>query len=212
MIVYTTDNLGRPIAYNGLIGNAFVNDGEYVGNYSAASFASQLSLGTPIGLVAALGLAWMIPFDGIALEMAPMTFAVDVQSPMNTVNQKLVLAGLSGDVYAGNLSGTGQAGVGLAYNGHEALRSFAPFLPDACFTEKVIDETTPRVSGQFKNLIPKGEVGTLRFSVGAAVGLLMTSNKNTFNGIRTLHKVQVVKSSLIIPLVIPDCQYWIPQP
>ncbi len=212
VIAYTTDNLGRPIAYNGLIGNAFVNDGEYVGNYGAASFASQLSPGAPIGLVATPGLAWMIPFDGISLEMAPMTFAVDIQSPVDTVNQKLVLAGLSGDVYAGNLSGTEQAGVGLAYNGHEAVRSFAPFLPDACFTEKVIDETTPKVSGQFKNLIPKGEVGTLRFSVGAAVGLLMTSNKNTFNGIRTLHKVQVVKSSLIIPLVIPDCQYWIPQP
>ena len=211
VIAYTTDNMGRPIAYNGLIGNGFVNDGEYVGNYGAESFNSPLPVGAPLGAVATPGQSWTIPFDGIALDMVPTTFAVDIQSPVDTVNQKLVLAGLTGDAYAGKLSGVTQVGTGLAYNGHEALRSFSPFISGQCFVEKIVDSTTPKVTGQLSNLIPKGEVGTLRFSVTAAVGLLMTSNKNAFNGIRTLHKVQVAKSSIIIPLVMPDCQYWVNQ-
>ena len=210
VIAYTVDNMGRPIAYNGLIGNAFVNDGEYVDNYGAESFASPLLVGTPLGAVDTVGASWKIPFDGAALDMVPTTFAVDIQSPVDTVNQKIVLAGLTGDAYAGALSGVSQIGTGLAYNGHEALRSFSPFISGRCFVEKVIDGATPKVTGTLANLIPKGEVGTLRFNVTAAVGLLMTSNKNSFSGIRTLHKVQVVKSSLIIPLVMPDCQYWVP--
>ncbi len=211
VIAYTVDNMGRPIAYNGLIGNGFVNDGEYVGNYGAESFASTLPVGTPLGAVATPGASWTIPFDAVALDMVPTTFVVDIQSPVDTVNQKIVLAGLTGDAYAGRLSGVTQVGTGLAYNGHEALRSFSPFISGQCFVEKIIDSTNPKVTGTLAGLIPKGEVGTLRFNVTAAVGLLMTSNKNTFNGIRTLHKVQVVKSSIIIPLLMPDCQFWVPQ-
>ena len=209
VIAYTVDNMGRPLAYNGLIGNGFVNDGEYVGNYGAESFASTQTLGSIIGAVDTPGQSWTIPFDGVALEMAPMTFVVDIQSPADTTNQKLVLAGLRGDAYAGKLSGVSQVGTGLAYNGHEALRSFSPFITGQCLVEKIIDGTTPKVVGTLAGLIPKGEVGTLRFSVTAAVGLLMTSNKNTFGGIRTLHKAQVVKSMIIIPLLTPDCQYWV---
>ena len=210
MIAYTVDNMGRPVAYNGLIGNGFVNDGEYVGNYGAESFASTLPIGAPLGAVATPELSWTIPFDGLALDLVPTTFAVDIQSPVDTVNQKLVLAGLTGDAFAGKLSGVTQVGTGLAYNGHEALRSFSPFISGQCLVEKIVDSTNPKVTGTLASLLPKGEVGTLRFSVTAAVGLLMTSNQNAFNGIRTLHKVQVANSSLIIPLVMPDCQYWVP--
>ena len=209
VIAYTVDNMGRPIAYNGLIGNGFVNDGEYVDNYGAESFSSSLPIGSPLGAVATPGLSWTIPFDGLSLDLAPTTFAVDIQSPLDAVNQKIVLAGLSGDAYAGKLSGVTQIGTGLAYNGHEALRSFSPFISSQCFAEKIVDGTNPKVTSTLASLIPKGEVGTLRFSVTAAVGLLMTSNQNAFGGIRTLHKVQVARSSIIIPLVMPDCQYWV---
>ena len=209
VIAYTVDNMGRPIAYNGLIGNGFVNDGEYVDNYGAESFSSSLPIGSPLGAVATPGLSWTIPFDGLSLDLAPTTFAVDIQSPLDAVNQKIVLAGLSGDAYAGKLSGVTQIGTGLAYNGHEALRSFSPFISSQCFAEKIVDGTNPKVTSTLASLIPKGEVGTLRFSVTAAVGLLMTSNQNAFGGSRTLHKVQVARSSIIIPLVMPDCQYWV---
>ena len=212
LIAYVTDNQGQPLAYNGLIGNAFVTDGEYVGNYGAESFASPQAQGTTIGAVSTPGLSWTIPLDGIALDMAPTAFAVELQSPVDTINQKLVLAGLRGDAYAGTLGGVTQIGAGLVYNGHEALRSFSPFISGQCLVEKIIDSTTPRVAGTMASLMPKGEVGTLRFSVTAATGLLLTSNKNALSGIRTLHKVQVGVSSLIVPLLTPDCQYWRPQP
>ena len=100
-------------------------------------------------------------------------------------------------------------GTGLVYNGHEALRSFSPYFGGGCFSEKLVDSSSPKVSGTLAALIPKGEVGTIRFNVSGAVGLLMTSNKNYFSGIRTLHKTQVGPGTLTIPLVMPDCQYWL---
>ncbi len=208
VIAYTTDNMGQPISYNGLIGNGFVNDGEYVGNYGAESFASPLAIGANIGAVNTPGLSWDIPFNGVALDQMPTAFAVDVQSPLDAVNQRVVLAGLRGNAYSGSLSGTAQVGTGLAYNGHEALRSFSPYFGGGCLSNKGIDATSPKVSGTLGALIPKGEVGTIRFNVAGAVGLLLTSNKNYFSGIRTLHKTQVGPGTLTIPLVMPDCQYW----
>ncbi len=206
VIAFVVDNMGRLISYNGLIGNAFVNDGEYVDNYGAESFASPLAVGTFTD--GGIGPFSSILFDGVRYDMVPTAFAVDIQSPVDTVNQKIVLAGLTGAADISRLSGTAQVGTGLAYNGHEALRSFSPFLPGGCFAEKIIDTVTPKVSGQLGNLIPKGEVGTLRFNVTAAVGLLMTSNKNTFSGIRTLHKTQVGRSRVDVPQFMPDCQYY----
>ena len=206
VIAFVVDNMGRTISYNGLIGNGFVNDGEYVGNYGAESFASPL----PVGAFTdgGIGITSTINLDGAKYDMVPTAFAVDIQSPVDTVNQKIVLAGLDGDAYRFGLNGTGQVGTGLVYNGHEALRSFSPFISNTCLSEKIINITTPKVSGTLGNLIPKGEVGTIRFNVYAAVGLLMTSNKNTFSGIRTLHKTQVGKSTIVVPQFMPDCQYW----
>ena len=206
VIAYAVDNMGRLISYNGLIGNGFVKDGEYVGNYGAESFASPLPVGTLTN--GGLGATSTINFDGIAYDQAPTAFAVDIQSPLDAVNQKIVLAGLFGNAFSGSLSGTTQVGTGLVYNGHEALRSFSPFLSSRCLSETIINETTPKVSGTLGALIPKGEVGTLRFNVRAAVGLLMTSNRNFFSGIRTLHKTQVGPSSIIVPQFMPDCNFY----
>ena len=206
VIAYAVDNMGRLISYNGLIGNAFVRDGEYVGNYGAESFASPLPVGTFTN--GGIGSFSSILFDGVRYDQVPTAFAVDIQSPLDAVNQKIVLAGLTGAADISSLSGTRQVGTGLVYNGHEALRSFSPYFGGGCFSEKIIDATNPKVSGQLSSLIPKGEVGTIRFNVTAAVGLLMTSNKNTFSGIRTLHKTQVGRSRVDVPQFMPDCQYY----
>ena len=63
VIAFVVDNMGRLISYNSLIGNAFVNDGEYVGNYGAESFASP----RPVGAFTDgdIGTASAIVFDGI---------------------------------------------------------------------------------------------------------------------------------------------------
>ena len=206
VIAYAVNSMGLLISYNGLIGNAFVNDGEYVGNYGAESFASPLPVGSFTD--GGVGTTSAISFDGVLYDQVPTAFAVDIQSPVDTINQKIVLAGLNGNAVTGSLNGTAQIGTGLAYNGHEALRSFSPFLSSKCLGETIIDGVTPKVSGQLSNLIPKGEVGTLRFNVGAAVGLLMTSNKNTFSGIRTLHKTQVGPRAITVPQFMPDCNFY----
>ena len=105
VICYVVDNMGVPISYNGLIGNAFVKDGVWVGNYGVESFASPLAIGTPIGAVNLPGLSWDITFNGVALDMMPTAFAVDIQSPLDVtaVGQRVTLAGLRGNAYSGEI-------------------------------------------------------------------------------------------------------------
>ena len=209
VIAYAVNNMGIPISYNGLIGNGFVRDGVYVGNYGAESFASPAPIGTPIGTVSAAGDTAAINFNGTTLDMVPTAFAVDIQSPLDAVNQRVVLASVVGDAFSGSLNGgTTQIGTGLVYNGHEALRSFSSIFGGRCLSSNIIDATTPKVSGTLGSLIPKGEVGTIRFNVTGAVGLLMTSNANFFSGIRTLHKTQTGPGTLTVPIFMPDCMFY----
>jgi hypothetical protein len=60
-------------------------------------------------------------------------------------------------------------------NGNEQpLGSFVRFLNGNCQAIAPITATSPRVPGGMNVLIPPGQVGTMQFRVGAAVGLLMT--------------------------------------
>jgi hypothetical protein len=206
LLAFVVDNQGLLISYNGLIGNAFVNDGEYVGNYGAESFASLRPLGAFTD--GGLGPFSSIFMDGVRYDLCPTAFAVEIKSPLSSVNQKIVLAGLFGALDISRASGIQQVGVGVAYNGQEAARSFSSFFPGGCFSQTIIDGTHPRVPSTLSTLIPKGEVGTLQFNVTAAVGLIMSSNKSPLSGIRTLHVTQVGPSRIDVPQYTPPCQIW----
>jgi hypothetical protein len=56
--------------------------------------------------------------------------------------------------------------------------------------------------------LQKGDVGVLRWDVGAAVGLFLTPKTapNVWSGIRTLHKTRVnASSTLEMPIFMPGC-------
>ncbi len=207
IIAVAVNAQGLPVQNNVLIGNAFVNTPEFYGNYGAESFAANST-----NLYADYGNTARLFFDGVGYDAVPKEFTVEIQSPaplaapLVTPVQKLVTAGLIGDLSAGTLTGAGQVSMGQVINDAEDTRSASNILPGtACQVMATITATTPRVSGGIANLIPAGRSGTLKFKVGGAVGLLMTSRTSKWGGIRTLHKTATVATSLTIPIFTPDC-------
>ncbi len=219
LIAVAVDSDGCPINQNGLIGNAFVNDGNYVGNYGAEAFwaygtAPQMATCDMVNMVATLNFN-VLSCVGTGLDALPSQFVAEIQSPLNSVGQKIVVAGLSGDISAGtdNLkAGSAMTGIGVLYNQDEAAGSFSNPFTGACLKSTVITTTSPRVPGGLgtgaRALVKTGEVATMKWNVRGAVGLIMTPTNagNSWSGIRTLHKTNVAANTLTIPVYAPTCE------
>ncbi|HEX4946337.1 MAG TPA: hypothetical protein VFZ34_06735 [Blastocatellia bacterium] len=181
VVAQTGPNAGCPdTTATILIGNAFVNipTDNIQGAYGAEAFGSAGASCVNNGNTATL------TFN------APNRFAVEVQSPQTIPNQRVILAGLSGDLN-GTVTGAGQVGAGQVINGNETpAGSFSAWIPQGCLSTAILTNNTPRAPGGINRLIPSGQVGTIKFSVTAAVGLLLVPNNSTGRaGIRTLHKL-----------------------
>jgi uncharacterized repeat protein (TIGR01451 family) len=212
VLAVVVDDQGRPIAQNALIGNAFVDDGEYQGNYGAEAFWRYDTARTNVSnSFAILGL------NGSQYDAAPIQLMVEIQSPLDAIRQKLIVAPLSGDLSGGmaNLGNTfpvitnaaAQIGPGLASNEEEKTASFVSLLGGGCLKSATLSTNSPRVPGGLGALIPKGKMGLLNFRVGAGVGLLMTprTEMNRWGGIRSLHKTAMGNVAIAIPVFAPVC-------
>jgi uncharacterized repeat protein (TIGR01451 family) len=212
VLAVAVDDQGRPIAQNGLIGNAFVDDGEYQGNYGAEAFWRYDTARTNVSnSFAVLGL------NGTQYDAAPIQLMVEIQSPLDAIRQKLIVAPLSGDLSGGMATlgnafpvitnAAAQIGPGLASNEEEKTASFVSLLGGGCLKSATLSTNSPRVPGGLGGLIPKGKMGLLNFRVGAGVGLLMTprTETNRWAGIRSLHKTAMGNVAIAIPVFAPVC-------
>ena len=196
---------GLPVQNNVLIGNAFVNTADYFGNYGAESFAANSR-----NLYADNVTTATLFFDGVGYDAVPKEFAVEIQSAVDVVApfQRIVTAGLVGDLSSGTLRGSSQVGIGQIINEREVAGSVSNLVTGGCQSFGVISNTM-RVAhaggGGLANLIKTGMSGTIKFKVGGAVGLLLTPKGTKWGGIRTLHKTATVATSLTIPVFTPDC-------
>ncbi len=201
VIAVATNAQGVPIRNNVLIGNAFVNTPQFTDNYGAEAFGANSEA---VALVAS-GTARLF-FDNLGYDGVPNQFAVEVQSPLDAAGQQIVTASLNGDLNASQMNGAAQVGTGLIINGNEKpTGSFVSWLTGGCQVSGQITDTTPRVPGGMKAVIPKGQLGTALFNVGGAVGLLLTPRTATWSGIRTLHKTRIVARTITIPVFAPSC-------
>ncbi len=201
LLVVAVDANGRPTQQNSLIGNAFVNDGEYVDNYGAEAFKANSTLLASFTTDTAT-----LFFDNQSYDAVPNQFAMEIQSPLDAPNQRVVMVGLQGDLTQSTVRGAAQIGPGLIINGNEKpLGSFVSWLNGNCQAQAIINASSPRVPGTMSGMIPKGQVGTMQFRIGGGVGLLMTPRTATWRGIRTLHKVGSTATTLTIPLIAPVC-------
>jgi len=211
-LAVVVDNQGRPIAQNGLIGNAFVDEGDVHGNYGAEAFWRHDTALTGInGGVAVLAL------NGAQYDAAPIQLMAEIQSPVDATGQRIIVAPLSGDFTNGlaNLgnafpslnNAAAQVGPGLASNEVEKTVSFTSLLSGGCLKSATISTTFPRVPNGVGSLVPTGKMGLLSFRVGAGVGLLLTprTSKNRWSGIRPLHKTAMGNAAIAIPVFAPVC-------
>lgn len=180
-----------------LIGNAFVNlpaDG-IQGAYGAEAFGS-----------AGASCVILDPNTAQLTFNAPNRFAVEIQSPLTIPNQRVVLAGLTGDLN-GTLGGTGQVGAGQIINGNETPSgSFAAWISEGCHSFGVVTTGSPRPPGGVGRIIPAGQVGTIKFNVRAAVGLLMVpTNSAGRSGIRSLHKLGTTATTMTVGIFPTTC-------
>ncbi len=208
--------VGCPVQYNGLIGSAFVKDGAYVDTYGAEAFwAHNAPAAADCDLT-----NWTatLRFNGTCgrgvYDMQPNQLVAEIQSPNDSIGQKLVTVGLTGNLAspASSINGTGaaQVGIGLAYNDGEKPGSFSNPWTGTCQRSFVIDTKTPRVPGGLGSqgtnnpaLIPSGRTGTLKWNVMGAVGIIMTPKQGTnkWSGIRGLHKARATEvNTLVIPI------------
>lgn len=205
VLAVAVNNYGVPVQQNNLIGNAFVSDGQYVDNYGAEAFRKH-SRFTPI-TYGTSGDTAKLALNDVDYDAAPSQYSIEIQSPVDAVGQRIVSVGLNGSVIDG-LSGAGQVGIGQIYNGNEKpFGSFSAFLTGKCFALATIDTKTPRVPLGMDKVVPAGQVGTVKFNTGGAVGLIMTPRGNAWSGIRTLHTTATTNTSIVIPVFIPTCNY-----
>lgn len=201
LLAVAVDANGVPVRNNSLIGNAFVQDGNYADNYSAESFAAN----SPALAAVTTNTATLF-FDGSSYDAVPGQFSVEIQSPLDAVGQKIVTVGMSGDLTTGRMTGAAQVGTGLAINGNEKpFASFSAFLSGNCQAIGIINAAHPRVPNSLGTMIPPGQAGTLKFNVGAAVGLLLTPRPATWHGIRALHKTALTTATITMPILRPIC-------
>jgi hypothetical protein len=209
IVAVAVDANGQAVSWNALIGNAFVNAGNIVGNYGAEAFAA---IDRAPGFL-------MNGFDGAAgtqtlfldgndggYDRGADQFAVEIQSPSDATGQTIVHASLAGDISAAGVTAVAQRGTGLVVRGDEKQGSFVRFISGNCQAINVINANAPRVPTGLGVFLPRGSIGTMVYNTNvASVGLLLTPRTNTWSGIRTLHKTRTVDSTLTIPVFMPVC-------
>ena len=205
VIAVAVSDMGAPIHRNQLIGNAFVNAGDFVGNYGAEALAATDNLPGAVAAVNADGTA-TLNFNGVQYDRAADQFAVEIQSPNDAAGQTIVHVSLSGNIATATLTNIAQLGTGLLWRGDEKQGSFVRFIAGNCQSINVINSTTPRVPTGLGVFLGKGSIGTLTYATTeASVGLLMTPKSNAWSGIRTLHKTRTKNSVLTVPVFMPVC-------
>lgn len=210
---------GCPVPYNGLIGNAFVNDGSYNDTYGAEAFWAH---GSAADIATCNTTDWTatLKFNGSCgvggYDYQPTQHVAEIQSPNDSTGQKIIVAGLRGTV-GGTINGAGQEGIGVAFNDGEKPGSYSSPFGSGCQRSFTIDTKTPRVPGGLGSqpginnnaLIPSGRTGTLKWNTSGSVGLILTPKlgTNKWSGIRTLHKTLSTKeNTLTIPILsVPHC-------
>ena len=201
LVVAVDGATGNPTNQNSLIGDAFVSQGDYVGNYGAEAFRAYGDPGVNQDGVLHFG-NLTNGYDYVATR-----FAFSIQSPVDAPGQRIVTVSLSGDLNTSQFASAGQSSVGYVHNGNERpFGSFAGFHLGGCQVSSSISLNSPRVPTTMAKIIPSGQIGTMTLTTRPAVGLFMTpQGNNHWSGIRPLHKTRYSASSLVIPLFSPVC-------
>jgi hypothetical protein len=211
IVAVATDNIGCPIAFNALMGDAFVKfSSGHEANLPAEAF-SALSR-NPANCDGNSFIA-DLRFDGINYNLTPRVLAMDnIPSRLDGNDTLLVIDRLGGNLATG-LSSLGPI-FGLFYDDAERGVSFS-FNHNSCQFRASITNTFPRITPRFETFVPQGRSGWFKISqndgagiIGAAINADTSNgvNTNVFKGGHNLHKLTLTNTTIFtIPIFPPSC-------
>jgi hypothetical protein len=206
---------GCPINFNYLIGDEYVKfssghaanlGAEAVSAIAGSSFWSSFACN-------ASTVAAVLRFDGVSYGMLPTTVALDnVGSRADGNDTMLVLSSVGGDLRTG--PSTLGSVFGVLYDDSEAAFSFS-FTANQCQFRTSLNNSTPRTTPPFTQVIPAGRVGWMRMwhrnqlpLIGAAINFNSNAaaNSNAFNQGHNLHKLTLTNTGVwTVPVFPPTC-------
>jgi hypothetical protein len=215
IIAVASDDAGRPVVFNHLIGDEYVRmTTGHAANLGAEAFAA---LGAPGMLVGCdfNSPSAMLSFNGAVggYNRAPRVLALDnFSSPADGADTLLIINRVGGDL----TSGGAEIGslTGLVYDDAETSGSFS-LTVDRCQFQGSITSSFPRTTPPISSLVPSGRGGWLKFfsqADNAYLGAAIVVNANqdalrAFNGGHNLHKLTLAANAQItIPVFPPNCQ------
>ena len=215
IIAVASDEAGRPVVFNHLIGDEYVKmTTGHAANLGAEAFAA---LGQPGALVGcdSNSLTAVLSFNGAVggYNRAPRALALDnFISPADGADTLLIINRVGGDLTFGGAE-IGSL-TGLVYDDAQASGSFS-FTVDRCQFQGSITSFFPRTTPPISSLVPSGRSGWLKFfsqADNAYLGAAIVVNANqdalrAFNGGHNLRKLTLAANAQItIPVFPPNCQ------
>jgi hypothetical protein len=216
IIAVASDDAGRPVVFNHLIGDEYVKmTTGHAANLGAEAFAALGPPGALVGCESYSTLA-VLNFNGAVggYNRAPSVLALDnFSSPADGADTLLIINRIGGDM----TSSGAEIGslTGLVYDDAGTSGSFS-FTTDRRQFQGSITSSFPRTTPQISSLVPSGRSGWLKFfpqadSAYLGAAIVMNANQDTlraFNGGHNLRKLALAANAQItIPIFPPDCQW-----
>jgi hypothetical protein len=216
IIAVASDDAGRPVVFNHLIGDEYVKaPSGHAANLGAEAFAALGPAGALVGCEPN-SLSAVLSFNGAAggYSRAPRVLALDnFSSPADGADTLLIINRVGGDLTSGGAAEVGSL-TGLVYDDAGTSGSFS-FTVDRCQFQGSVTNSFPRTTPPISSLVPSGRGGWLKFFsqadnayLGAAI--VMNANQDAlraFNGGHNLHKLTpAANAQITIPVFPPDCQ------
>ncbi|NBO65452.1 MAG: hypothetical protein EBU88_11540 [Acidobacteria bacterium] len=206
LLAVAEDEIGLPISWNYLIGDAYVKlSAVYSINLSAISYAARYDFNTQANGKAAVGTNYANPeytinFGGAvgtggSYDALGRSFAVDnIPSRAGGDRVWLVYAGVRGD-YRSATGGSSSTMFGILYDDAEQGQSFQWSFD--CAGLKEVTSSFPRTAPRLDTVVPAGRTGWIRTyhvaDSGAAMSMIVyntawsTSPSANFHGAHNLH-------------------------
>jgi len=188
ILAVAEDEVGVPIAWNYLIGDAFIKNANagaaYSVNLAAISYAARFEFNTQSAGGGAAGTLFSTPETTISFggnvgtagsyDALGTTFGIDnIPSRAGGGRTRIVHAGIRGDYRA--RTGGGSAMFGILYDDAEQGQSFQWSF--ACSQTVELDNSNPRTAPRLETVVPAGRTGWIRTYIrdgsGAALSMIV---------------------------------------
>jgi hypothetical protein len=213
ILAVATNDLGCPVTFNWLIGDAYVKFASgHAANLAAEAFAAVAA--APAACDGA-SITALLAFNDVSYNAAPRVIAAsNIPSRADGNDTLLIIDRLGGSLAVG--SATIGSLFGILYDDAENPLSFT-FSAGVCQFRSSLSNNFPRTAPRFENFIPAGRSGWAKFYSLSDIALLGSTINfnpnagtaaNAFNGGHNMHKLTLTTGATVtIPVFPSNCGF-----